>query len=324
VLDNGTIVFYTLGAVYLCLMLASLTLFILTFTSSKGRQWPRAIYAVSLAFSMERSYLCYVIPTTINPSLTLHHRWLIVLIDMLPEIAQFSVYLLLLFFIVSLYYSSKKKSVDSSRRRKRIFWGIFAGVVFVPTLAVFIYSMIEINYADPGPSYAGWDFYTQTGIIASLAGLLVIAFFIFGFLLFRQLRKFKPTPQKLAIIKKLQILVVLCVVCYTAHAIMNGIFNTIMRLDPHKDEKAALYLAFAALYFFMTEAFPFACLLTLMFFLFGTQYSVRARSQHISNMTESQINSPVHSRSRNSTGNAQSLEISLEKTSGEEQAEEEV
>lgn len=47
----------------------------------------------------ERTVLCFVIPSPFLFGITRDHRWLIVLIDLLPEVLMFTAYLLLLFFV---------------------------------------------------------------------------------------------------------------------------------------------------------------------------------------------------------------------------------
>ncbi|PRP77770.1 hypothetical protein PROFUN_07712 [Planoprotostelium fungivorum] len=279
-------VFYSLGSIYLVLAVVSFSLLLKTFlredVNQKFKILPRIVYCAALVFCSERGALCFVIPGPFLFGITRDHRWLIVLIDMLPEVLAFSVYLLLLFFV-----TTATRAHRDERLRLHL-WYLFGFIISAPLVAVLIYSALESRFANPPPWYANWDYHVQTSIVCVMTGFLVIAFCAYGILLYKSLGKFIHSTNK----ARLHILVVTCTLSSTAHAVMNAVFNENLRNDPNRDTKAGFYLAWAAVYFALTEALPFACILGMFSTLFRTE---RKRDSH--RMSEI----PSNGRSRAST-----------------------
>jgi hypothetical protein len=178
--------------------------------------------------------------------------------DLFPELLFFSTYLMLLFVWAEMYHFSKAiKESDAIVRRLWIAYAVINATVY------FTGFLVALLYGRKGP-LTRMNFLVEALFLSSLSVALVLAFPIYGILLFKTLSKAAiSSNRKKEMVKKLLRLLIICLLCFVTHIVyLLLVDNIFLPLFGPKDWDGYPWIWCG--YFVSTEVLPICLILNMM------------------------------------------------------------
>jgi len=260
-----TILLYVIAVLFGCVAVVSLSLLLRTFfvARRKAIMRPRLIYfGIFLHASMRLSFHCV--------SLFRKELWAqlqeksvatMMVLDMLPEVTVFAIYLFLLFVMLDIYISSKKSSMYKFPRWK--LWWSYVLILTIVWVIIGVYSLQTKKWAVD--EYQHKSVLFESALLNSLAGFLAIGFIVTAMLLYQVVvRSNIASVRKRYLITRLMVLIGFCAFFFLFHTVGNLIVAEI-RIDSRYN--SAKNLVFFSFYYIVTEILPISTILLLMAFL---------------------------------------------------------
>ncbi|PRP76088.1 hypothetical protein PROFUN_12893 [Planoprotostelium fungivorum] len=260
--DAVNVVAWICVSCYLLLMIASFYLFIRSrylHAIRKKVLRPQLVYGLCTLFCAVRFSL--LLSRQIDNRVWVnvverHQTWGLIFLDLTPELLSFAVYLAFLCILIDLYQTLTKRKGDHS--------GLWFGYILTVTItwlpAIFLSSYfhrVDLEY------YTDHVLFYESIYLNVLSVGLAVAFIITAVVLFKLLRYTLGRTSKKWLIKRLQILVSVCVVCYISHT--GGALAVSLERGSHDPTTVIILdVVFFGGFYMLTEVIPFGLILFLM------------------------------------------------------------